>query len=467
VENLTRPVIWTNTSEITFSTSESGGNAEAQTLEIKNTGVNPLNYTLSGDTEWLHIEPTSGSSTGETIKHTVSIDKTGLKAQNEAYTATITVECSESYNNPQRISVSLNVSKEPPPRIWIDPQNLTFNAQVNGEAPASQNISVKNNGNGTLKYEVSCDKSWISVSPRAGQCGGNTKSHSVKISTSGLGKGDHTGTLTIRDPHASNSPRTITVTLKISEEPLPQIWISTKSVTFSMPAGGSDPSPKSIIIKNSGGGTLKYSLTKDVQWLSVSPNSGQSSGNEKSHTLEVNSAGLTTGNHYATVSISDSNATNSPQKVNITLKITTAPTIPTDNKISISCSPNSAVKNTIVSIPVSIRGNQNEIKVFGLELHFDTNMFQFQSVSSSNLTSSWAAVDGNEISSGVIKVGGFAGSGNAIAVGSEGKIAIIRLKVTGDSYSNGKQSELRIETYTDAIAGMKPEPAKTTFTLQK
>lgn len=467
VENLTRPVIWVNTSEVTFATSESGGNAEAQTIEIKNTGTNPLNYTISDDAEWLQVEPTSGSSTGEIKKHTVSINKTGLKAREEAYTATISVECEESYNNPQKVSVYLNVSKEPPPKIWVDPRNLNFNAQINGTAPTSQKFSVRNTGEGTLKYEISGNKSWIDISPRAGQCSGNTKSHTVKVIASGLGTGEHKGTLTIRDPQASNNPMTIEVTLKVSKEPLPEIWVNTKSVTFSMTDGGSDPSAKSIKIKNSGGGTLNYNLDKDAQWLSVNPNSGTSSGNEKSHTLSVNSAGLTPGNHSATVSISGNNATNSPQKVNVTLKITTTPEVPTDNKISISCSPSSAVKNTIVSIPVYIRGNQNEIKVFGLELHFDTNMFQFQSVSSGKLTSDWAAVDGNEISSGVIKVGGFAGSGEAIALGSEGKIAIIKLKVTGDSYSNGKQSELRIQTYTDAIAGMSPQPAKTTFTLQK
>ena len=111
--------------------------------------------------------------------------------------------------------------------------------------------------------------------------------------------------------------------------------------------------------------------------------------------------------------------------------------------------------------------NLNEIKVFGLELHFDPNMFEYQGCSSGGLTGGWAAVDGNQISPGVVKVGGFAGSGKPIAVGSVGKIAVITLKVTGDSYGNGAQNQLYITAYTDEIAGMSPNPAKTTFTLQK
>jgi len=464
VDDLTRPVIWISASEITFAASVAGGNIEPQAIEIKNSGLNPLSYTVSDDVDWLQVEPTSGTSSGETIQHTVTIDKTGLTAQNDPYTATITVTCPESYNNPQTVAVSLNLSKAPPPKIWFEPKNLIFNAQVNGANPTSQEINIGNNGEGTLKYEISCDKPWINVSPKAGKCAGNTKSHSVNATTSGLGAGDHSATLTIRDPGASNSPKHIAVTLKISKEPLPQIWVSTKNLTFSMVAGGSNPSPRSIKIKNSGGGTLNYSITSDTPWLSVSPTSGTSTGNEKAHTLSVKTSGLNSGTHYATVTVKDNNASNSPQKVRVTLKITTTTT---DNKIWISCSPASAAKGTIVSIPVSIRGNRNEIQVFGLELHFDPNMFQYSGTSSGNLTGSWAAVDGNEISSGVIKVGGFAGSASAIPVGSEGRIAIIKLRVTGDSYGNGKQSELRIDTYTDAIQGMTPEPAKTTFTLVK
>lgn len=464
VDDLTRSVIWISTSEITFAASESGGNAKSQTIEIKNNGVNPLSYSIEDDADWLQVEPTSGKSSGEPIQHTVSIDKTGLTAQDEPYTAKITVNSPESYNNPQTVDVILSLSKEPPPLIWRDPKNLTFTAQINGADPPAQKISIKNNGEGTLKYEISSDQSWVNVSPSAGKCSNNTKTHTIKAITSGLNAGDHTATLTIRDPNATNSPKTITVNLKLSKEPLPQIWTSSKNLTFSMTSGGANPAPKSIKIKNTGGGTLKYNLTSNANWLSVSPVNGTSTGNEKRHTLSVNASGLSDGNHNATVTIRDNNASNSPQTVRVTLKITTTST---DNKIWIACNPGSAAKGTIVSIPVSIKGNLNEIRVFGLELHFDTNMFQYHSTNSGNLTGSWAAVDGNEISSGVIKVGGFAGSASGIPVGSEGKIAIIKLRVTGDSYSNGKQVELRIDTYTDAIVGMKPEPAKTTFTLVK
>jgi len=40
-------------------------------------------------------------------------------------------------------------------------------------------------------------------------------------------------------------------------------------------------------------------------------------------------------------------------------------------------------------------------------------------------------------------------------------------KRTGSTYPNGQQCQVSIKSYTDNIAGMSPEPASATFTLQK
>jgi len=102
-----------------------------------------------------------------------------------------------------------------------------------------------------------------------------------------------------------------------------------------------------------------------------------------------------------------------------------------------------------------------------LGLTFDSSIFEFQSVSKGSLTGDWAAVDGNKIQAGTVKVEGFAGSGSTISAGSSGTIAIVKLKVICTSCSNGQQSQLSINNYTDDISGMSPEPATTKFTYTK
>ena len=68
-----------------------------------------INNTISDNADWLIVEPTSGISIGEIIKHSVSEEKKGLVSKNENYSATITVICSDAYNNPKKASVTLKI----------------------------------------------------------------------------------------------------------------------------------------------------------------------------------------------------------------------------------------------------------------------------------------------------------------------------------------------------------------------
>jgi hypothetical protein len=98
---------------------------------------------------------------------------------------------------------------------------------------------------------------------------------------------------------------------------------------------------------------------------------------------------------------------------------------------------------------------------------FDSDKFRFRRIDEGDLTKSWAAVDGNEISSGTLRVGGFMGSGDPIAQGTTGNIAEVKFKVIGSNFNNGQQSQICIESYTDDITDLIPQPSCTNFTLTK
>jgi hypothetical protein len=135
--------------------------------------------------------------------------------------------------------------------------------------------------------------------------------------------------------------------------------------------------------------------------------------------------------------------------------------------IIVVCNPVSAAGDAVVAVSIFIKGNEEEIRVFGLDMTFDPKMFEFEEVRKGMLTGGWAAVDGNEVGPGILKVGGFLGGGTAIPTGGEGTLAEIRLKVTGTDYAGGQQSQVCVREYTDDLAGFKPAPACSTFTLQK
>ena len=122
---------------------------------------------------------------------------------------------------------------------------------------------------------------------------------------------------------------------------------------------------------------------------------------------------------------------------------------PPQPSLTITCSPTAGTKDTQVTVTIAIKDNQHEIGVFG------------------SLVNDWAAVDGNEVSAGNLKIGGLKGSGNTIGMNSQGSIAILKFKVDGSDLNNGQQGQICIKSYTDDIAGIPPEPACSSFILSK
>jgi hypothetical protein len=75
---------------------------------------------------------------------------------------------------------------------------------------------------------------------------------------------------------------------------------------------------QTILINNTGGGTLNWTAGKDADWLTFTPESGTGRG---AVTVTVDPSGLPTGTYNATISIQDPNASNSPQAVPVVLKV--------------------------------------------------------------------------------------------------------------------------------------------------
>jgi len=100
----------------------------------------------------------------------------------------------------------------------------------------------------------------------------------------------------------------------------PTISLNKSSLSPSCTAGSS-PSNDTFTVTNSGGETLDYTVTDNQTWLSGSPTSGTSTGEADTITVTYSTAGLDVGTHYATISVTDTGATNSPQTIAVTLTV--------------------------------------------------------------------------------------------------------------------------------------------------
>lgn len=94
---------------------------------------------------------------------------------------------------------------------------------------------------------------------------------------------------------------------------------------------GSNAASQSFTVRNSGWGTLSYSITDNVNWLSCSPTSGTSTGETDTITVNYTTSSLTPGTYNGTITITASGATNSPQTIPVTLTVTAPPQVPISN----------------------------------------------------------------------------------------------------------------------------------------
>jgi hypothetical protein len=98
------------------------------------------------------------------------------------------------------------------PQISLNRIELFFGAQRNGSSTNSQTVRIDNSGGGTLAWSAGGDQNWLICSPSSGSGSGEI---SVSVDTTGLTPGTYTGAVTVTDPVAVNSPRSVTVTLTV------------------------------------------------------------------------------------------------------------------------------------------------------------------------------------------------------------------------------------------------------------
>jgi murein DD-endopeptidase MepM/ murein hydrolase activator NlpD len=101
---------------------------------------------------------------------------------------------------------------------------------------------------------------------------------------------------------------------------VPEILLAPTQFEFAAIKEGPSPSPQYLSITNGGAGTLNWEVSDDAEWLVVSPISGES--NNAIVEVSVNTTDLPPGTYTATITVSSSNAINSPQYATVTYTVT-------------------------------------------------------------------------------------------------------------------------------------------------
>ena len=311
------PLICCNPKSFSFSATQGGSNPSDKTLEISNSGIGTISWTLSDDAGWLSENPTSGSSTGELDTVTVSVDVAGMSAGD--YSASITIMAGGADNSPWTVPVSLHISSSMS-QISFSPASLSFTAVRGGSNPASETLDIWNSGVGRLDWSLSDDAAWLSENPTGGSSIGEHDTVAVRVDIAGMSDGDYSADITINATGAGNSPQTVPVSLHIGTA-APVISFNPESLSFTAGEGGSNPANETLEIWNSGVDTLHWTLSDDAAWLSENPTSGSSMTERDTVVLSVDITGMSDGAYSTSITITAPGASNSPQTVPVALYV--------------------------------------------------------------------------------------------------------------------------------------------------
>ena len=203
------------------------------------------------------------------------------------------------------------------PDLSVSPATLTFDATVGQGNPPSQTFGITDvAGSGTMSWTVSDNASWLSVLPASGTDNGTV---TVSIDTTGLTAGVYNGTVTVTATGATNSPRTVAVTLNMANPPIiPALSVSPTALNFTTSVNV-NPTPGAISISDTNpGGAFTWTATDTASWLTVTPSSGSS---DVVATVSINVSGLTPNIYLATITVSAPGSTGTPQTVDVSLTV--------------------------------------------------------------------------------------------------------------------------------------------------
>lgn len=123
------------------------------------------------------------------------------------------VKVSEIDGAPSDVSDGVfSITPSTQPNIALSRTQLNFGSRIQGVTTTGQAFLITNSGVGTLNWSITDNRVWLSCNPTSGNNSGVVK---VNVNPSGLAAGTYTGTITVTDPQAGNSPQHLVVNLRI------------------------------------------------------------------------------------------------------------------------------------------------------------------------------------------------------------------------------------------------------------
>jgi len=180
-----------------------GGSIHDITWTTTGTVVNiKLEYSLNNGTAWTTIIASTANTNSYSWTLPVVDSANCLVRVSEAATG-IPTDVSDS---------AFGIIVAQVPTIGLSKTSFNFGTERYGTPTPAESTVITNTGTGTLSWTATPSEDWISVLPGSGTGSGVL---TISISRTDMSPGYYTGTISMTDPNASNSPQTINVGLNV------------------------------------------------------------------------------------------------------------------------------------------------------------------------------------------------------------------------------------------------------------
>ena len=197
---------------LSFHAHEGGDVSAPQYVHIRNAGGGDMAWEAQADQDWISLEPSSGTSTGETDAVEVRVSPAGLAVG--SHSGTITILAPGAANSPQTVIVSLDIEAAVRELI-VSPSELKFVTRRGGPNPPEQELRLRISGGQEGAWEADYDAPWLSVSPSSGTNSGEETVIRVSVEKAGLSLGTYEAEATFAVVGLPLAPKNVKIALEV------------------------------------------------------------------------------------------------------------------------------------------------------------------------------------------------------------------------------------------------------------
>jgi uncharacterized protein (TIGR03437 family) len=238
--------------------------AITQTISVNNSTAQKVTFSAAKSAPWISVAPATGAvEPFSAVSIPATADPSGLPPG--IYVGDISISIAPGGERFE-VHVTLAVGNTTN-SLRLSDTGLRFLAVKGGGAPASQSISVLNEGSGTLDFSATASTlsggNWLSASPGSGSASLSAPGLvTINVDPTDLAIGTYYGEVAFKAPGAPNSPLTVVIILNVfgpAQSPGPSL--SATGLFFVAQAGGKDPAAQNIVVTNPSPNPLAFGAT--------------------------------------------------------------------------------------------------------------------------------------------------------------------------------------------------------------